>query len=923
MKYIFTLLMLLTWLSLLAQQPGSGSVKGVVIDSASRQSLKDGTISILKLSDSTVLFQVLSKADGSFFLDKIAFGNYILRVSFQGYTPSEKQIDVSAQSPVYNMGTVQLSAAPKDLGVVVVKSSASSAVKGDTLEFSVGNIKTKPNANADDLLKKVPGLEVEKDGSVKAQGEQVAKVMVDGKLFFGNDAKMATQNLPADIIDKVQIIDAQSDQSAFTGFDDGVQEKVINIITKKDRRKGYFGKGNLSAGNDGRYGTNVSLNRFNGNRKISVIGQANNTNQENYTISDILNIINSGSFSALNGAFGNIANMGQSGIARTYSGGINYSDVYGTKTEVSGNYRYNNVNTVNQSARLRETFVAGDSSLFNSNGRYGNNRNMSHNFNLEVDHKFDSATSVLVRSSYNRQRTNSFSEVNSFLTRGKVVNQRDVQTINNSLTDGSDLNNNILFRHRFAKRGRTISVNLNQGISESNTDRRAFNYTNDYAGGTTKKDTTNRVSDISRNTNNGSLRLAFTEALSTKSNLELSYEVDQNVNLSDQRTNSYNRTTGAYDVVDTILSNKFKNVNFSQRGDFSYRRQLNKEWNYSVGLSAQQTKISSDNQTRGKVLAQTFNNYFPTATIQYRKNRGANFRFNYRGSTRQPGIMQLQDIVDNTNLLNITRGNPALKQEFSNNFNLRYTKVNAAKASNFIIRVSGTVLDNKISNAITINTGQSKIVVDNVELEPLAQYSKPVNLNGAYNFKGYVNYGFSIKRIKSNVNLSTDLSHSRDVNLVNNTKGFTRNFSFGERVRLTTNIDEHFDLNFSSSSTYNIALYSLRPQQNGNYFVQVFSVEPTYNTESGWIVGADFDYSKTFGQAQGYNQSVPLLNASLSKQLFAKKQGELKLSVFDALNQNKSITRNVEENYIEDVRTNVLQRYFLLSFIYSFRKFGS
>lgn len=902
-----------------AAQNNTGSVHGTVIDSATGAGLKDATVAIMLAKDSTIVSSQSSRDNGGFAFSTIPFNTYILKITFQGFSDYQQVFTLSSKAQSFRPSAIMLQPAPKDLGVVIVKAAPTITVKGDTTEFSASRFQTKPNATAEDLLKKIPGMEVEKDGSMKAQGEVVTKVYVDGKPFFTNDPKLATRNLPVDVIDKVQIIDAISDQSAFNSFDDGVQEKVINIITKKDKRKGYFGKGHLAVGNDGRYGSNFNLNRFNGDRKISLVGQANNTSQENLSIADIADIVNSGGFGR--GGFGNFDET-QGGMARTYEGGLNYSDRLSQKTELNGSYHYGNSNAINQRSSLRETFVAGDSSLFNDNRSYSNNRNIHHRLHFELEHKFDTMTSILVRPSYSYQKSNNFSESHSYLTRGKTNTERDVRTVNNSLTESSNFTNRMLFRHRFAKRGRTLSVNLDQDYSNNNTHRTALNFTNNYFTSNGKTDTTNRITAIKSNRESANINLSYTEPISKNSQVEVNLVYDHNYNNSNQQTNTYNTTTQQYDIVDTILSNHFKNTNTHRRAGFNYRMQINKLWNYTVGLAVQRVDISSNNQTKSRLLTQSFTNYIPTATLQYRKNRTENFRLSYRGNNRLPNIYQLQDVVDNSNLLHITRGNPGLKQEFSNNINFRYTKANRATSSNFIVRLNASIIQNKIANALTINSSQNPILIDNIVLEPLAQYTRPVNVSGVYVMRGFINWGFPVKSLKANLNLGSNLSHNRDVNLVNDVKNLTNNYSLGQSVRLTFAVKDHFDLNFSSSSTYNIVRYSLRPQQNGNFFTQVFSIEPSFYSK-GWLIQSDFDYTKTTGQAAGFNQSLPLLNASVARQFFSKKQGELKLSVFDLLNQNRSITRRVEQNFIEDVRSTVLRRYFLLSFTYNLRHFGS
>jgi hypothetical protein len=948
MKIFFLLLcMALTaTLTLNAQTRNSGIVKGkLTSDSSSTQSLKDATISILDIKDSTLIVYGLTKADGSFRLENIPFGTHLLIASFQGYKEKNKTFTISNANAEADLGTLLMETAPAELAGVTVRTPPVT-VKGDTTEFNASLFKTKPNSTTEDLLKKMPGIEVAKDGSVKAQGQDVKRVLVDGKRFFGDDPKMATRNLPTDMIDKIQVFDAKSDQSAFSGFDDGNRETTINIITKKDRRKGYFGKAVVGGGTDERYTANVNLSHFNGNRQLSFIGQANNTNNQNFSIQDILGTMTQGSGGAagrggggqgggmqIARAVGSIPGIGsllggsQTGITKTISAGLNYSDVWSKKLAVNGSYFYNNLNVTNNSDRFRETFVLNDSSQFNTKQTLSNNKNQNHRFNFELDYKIDSLNSILIRPNISYQNSDNYNETNSVTTKGKKTPQNAVQTFNNSLNNGYNFNNTILLRHRFQKRGRSISLNLNQGFSNSETERLTLSYNNFYFGSTLRRDTLNQISDISRDGKSIGANLSYTEPISAKDQLELSYNYNYNFNNSDQQTMSFNKNTGKYDNINTVLSNNFENINISNRINANYRRQINKEWNYTLGFGVQRSELTSDNKTKKTLLTQSYDNYFPTFMLQYSKNRTKNLRFSYRGSTRQPGVTQLQDVIDNSNPLNITTGNPALEQEFNNNISLNYVNFNIFTFKNFVVNINGSTTANKISNAYFINNTNAPITVDNIVLIPGAQYSKPTNIDGAYNLRGFVNYGFPVKRPKSNINLTTNISYAKDINLINNVKSKTSNYVLGQAIRFTMNLKERLDLNFSSTSTYNWARYtqdqtSTFAQPNGDYFTQIFSIEPTYTTKSGFIFSSDFDYLLNRGQTEGYNQSIPLWHAGIAKQLFKKKEGEIRLSVFDLLNENKSITRNVEQNYIEDVRSDVLQRYFMLTFTYNLRKFG-
>lgn len=933
MKIIFTLsfLMLLCF-GAVAQT--SGTIKGKLVDSVGKQSLKDASVSILDLKDSTVEVFSLAKADGIFELKGISFGTYVLQISFQGYEAIFKKVEFSKTNPVLDLGNLYMQQAAGDLGGVTVKASPVQ-IKGDTTELNAASFKTKPNATAEDLFKKLPGVEVSKDGTVKAQGQNVTKVLVDGKRFFGDDPKTATKNLPSDVIDKVQIYDAQSDQSTFSGFDDGNREKTINIVTKKDRRKGYFGKFSVGAGENDRYAASASFNRFNGNQQISFIGQGNNINQQNFSVQDLLGAMGSSGGSrgggnmmmmGSGGGGGNIGNFltggNQSGIATTWAGGLNYNDVWGKKTSVSGSYFYNNLNTNNDNDSYKETFITNDSSLFNSTVTRSNNKNANHRFNFELEQKIDSFNSFQIRPAFSNQHNESFSETTTSTTKGKLVNQSDVNQKNTRVSDGYNFSTNLLFRHRFKKKGRTLSLNITPGLTTNDADATNISNINYYNGTAAVSKNTNQISNTSRDGKSLNTTLSYTEPISKKSQMEFTYAYTYNRNNSDQQTLQFRPSTNAYDSVVTSLTNKFENTNISNRFGVSYRTQVNKELSYTLGMAIQQAELTSNNETKATHLSNSYTNYFPSLQIQYSKARTNNLRFNYRGRTNAPSISQLQEVPDNSNILNIRNGNAGLKQEFSHNFSLFYTKFDLFTFKNFIASINGSFTQDKIGNSTVQNTGTTPIVVEGQTLVPGAQYVKPVNLNGAMNLSGFVNYGFPTKKPKANINLSTNISYIRDVNLYNNVKNFTNNYSLSERVSYTLNIKEQFDLNFSSSSAYTIAKYTLNPDQNANYFTQIFSAEPTYSTKNGWIIGADFDYTMYRGQSAGYNQNIPLLNASIAKTIFKKKDGEIKLSVFDLLNENKSISRVVDQNSVTDTRTQVLTRYVMLTFTYNLRKFA-
>lgn len=920
MKRILIILLLVFIVSapVFSQPKTTGTIKGKLVDSTLQQNLKSATVSVLSRKDSSLVAYGLSNAEGSFQIENIPFGDYLLRISFLGFSGIEKTISVNAEKPIYDAGILYFNRDHKTLEEVIVKTPIV-VINGDTTEFNSSQFKTIPNATAEDLLKKLPGVEVEKDGTVKAQGETISRVLVNGKRFFGNDPKMATRNIPAEVIEKVQVIDALSEQSEFSGFDDGNRVKTINIVTKKDRRKGIFGKASVAEGNEGRTSNAVSANRFNGEQQIAFIGQYNNINNQNFSIQDFLGSMNAGGGGRGGGGSGaNVFSGNSSGISTAFAAGINYNDVWSKKTLANGSYFYNNVKSTNNRERFRETFITGDSSLFNTNEFNAENNNDNHRFHFEMDHRFDSMKSLLIRPNFSTQETGNFSETHSFTTKGKTSPLNEVRSTVNTRHEGYNFNNSILYRHQFKKKGRTFSLNFTQGFNTNERFVNNLSYSNSFSNGV---DTLDQISSTIRKGKSFGANLSITERVNSKSQMELLYSYNYNKNNSDQQTHRMDTLTGKYSIVVPNLTNLFENTNVSQRVGLSYRVQPALAWNYSFGMAVQRAELKSNNFTKSSFLDQSFINLFPSFHIQYRKSRRMNMRFNYRGNTQQPGIAQLQDVIDNSNILHIRNGNPSLKQEFTNNFNFSYNSFNTVTFRNLTINLNGNFVSNKISNTNTINATHDSIVIDGYKIGPGVQFSKPQNLDGAFSLGGNINYNFPVKTPKSRISLTARLNYNRDVNLVNGARAYTNSYVLGGIARLTMNLQDKLDLNFNSNSTYNIVRYTSGAERNGDYFTQRFSLEPTYTSKNGWIIINDFDYVMNRGQSSGFNQSIPLWNAGIAKLFLKKKEAELRLTVFDLLNQNRSISRNIEQNYIEDVRTQVLDRYFLLSFTWHLKRF--
>ncbi len=901
----------------------SATLKGKLVDTLGKQNLLNASISLLDSNDSTLEQFTLTKDDGSFSMKNIPYGTYLLSISFEGYKTIFKKLTFNANSIDKNIGTVYLQQKVDNLNEIVVTQSPV-VIKKDTIEYNAGSFKTKPNSTAEDLLKKMPGVQVDKDGNVKAQGEDVQRVLVDGKRFFGDDPKMATKNLPSDIIDKIQVFDALSDQSTFSGFDDGNRTKTINIVTKKDKRKGMFGKASVGLGSDGNKtlnDDNLNLSNFNNGRQITLLGQANDVNKQNFSVQDMLGTLNrggggkGGGGGLFNSVQSLIGSSGGGGIVNTLSAGLNFSNDlgFGKHDQLNASSFYNNQKTNATQNSYTQNIVSADSSNYTNKLLSSLTNNKNGRFNINVEKQLDSSSnnSFIFRPSITTQNTNYSQQSSSSSTAGKYIPQNNSNYSTSTENSGYNGNIDFTFRHRFKKVGRTFSINPTMSRNDNDGTGTNYSVTNFYD--TITHTTIDRTLQINQKyASNSSTKgyggtFSYTEPLGKTSQLEIAYNHNYSQSETDKKTFAFDSAANDYIKPVINLSNSFRNTYKSDRGTLSFRVTKTK-YNFTIGNGLQWGNLNSINTSTGNIIVQNYINIFPTAHFNYSFSKTENLRINYSGRTSQPSVSQLQPVVDNSEPLNIKYGNPDLKQKFTNNFRMLYNSFNILTQKIIFVTINASFVSNDIQNSIINTKGGGQI-------------TKPVNLDGTYNIVGYFNYGFPIRKPKSNLNLGINYNRSQSQSLINDESNYSRNTTVGANIIWTTNLKEKWDINLTSNSSYNVARYTLQPTQNADYFSQYLSAEATYYTKSGWIISSDFDYTYYGGRSNGYNTSTPLLNASITKQIFKNKSGEIKFYMFDLLNQNQSITRSVSSNYIQDVQTKVLTHYFMVSFTYNLRKF--
>ena len=910
-------------------------VRGKVVDAQDQTPLIGANVVLTHLPDSVKTGTAVI-SDGSFQIDNVAAGRYLVAVSFIGYQDQRQPLTVPAYGAPIALGTLALKAGSGvSLKTVVVTGQAVQQVQhGDTTSINAKAFKTNPDATAGDLITKMPGIQVDATGKTQAQGEAVQQILVDGKPFFGTDPDAVLKNLPAEAIDKVEIFDQMSEQSRFSGFNDGNTQKTLNIITKPQFRNGQFGRAVVGAGPD-RYKASVNVNDFHGDRRTTVLAQSNNVNEQNFGTDDLLGVIGNsaqggrggggGGRGGGGGGSGAGANPGDflvnqnGGISTTNAAGINYSNKWNKNTELTGSYFFNRSNNALNSSTFRQYVLPDQNNTTYSENSQSGSINYNHRANVRLDQKIDSMTSVLFRPRLSWQQNDANRTLEGITAReASTQSQIDTRYLsdNRAVNPGGDL----LLRRRLPGRpGRTLSLSINGAYNGRN----GTSTLNTMSVGGSTTSNLNQQALLTQHSSNIGGNLAYTEPVGQHAQLQANYSLNYAPNNSDKRTYDFDTGEQRYSRLDTALSNVFTNYYLTQGGGLSYRYNVRKI-QASVGASAQVARLRGDQTfpVPGPVNY-TFWNVLPQANLMWRPDREHNVRLFYRTSTNAPSINQLQAVVNNSNPLQLTIGNPALRQEYNHSLVARYSVTKAGKSSNFFALLSGSYTQNPISNRTLVASRDTTVVPTGTEqavrLPAGAQLTQSTNLQQQYNVRALANYGLPLPTLKLNLNLNLGGSFAQNPGLVNNGLNYARTPALTGGATISSNISERLDFTLSSNSAQNFVRNTLTTQLNTNYFSQVTRLRLSWIVGPGISFQTDAAHQLYRGLSSSYNQNYFLWNASLGKKIFPGQRGEIKLYAFDILKQNRAIQRNVTEAYYEDVQTTVLQRYIMLMFTYNIR----
>jgi len=876
-------------------------IQSTVYDSKNNQALEMVTVRLLHSSDSSFVQGVQTNSKGDFMLTKVKSGNYILKVSSVGYLEYLKNITVDKKDIL--LKSIQLVENVQLLNEVEVKGTAAQmVVKGDTLEYNATAFKTQENAVVEDLLKRLPGVEISSEGKITVNGQEVKKIRVDGKKFFGEDVEMTTKNLPADMIEKIQVLEQKSDMALLTGFEDGDTERIINLTTKPNRKKGMFGNFTGGAGldtqNEVRYDGNMFLNIMKGESQSSITGGANNINMSRSS----------------RGRFGGAA----SGITATQNIGFNNNTIVNPNFKIGGDAGFNHADNYSETNTTKQSYLSESISNDSSYTKSGNNQ-YTGNLRLEAEWKIDSLRTLIIQPNIDYSNSATFSKRNyNYYT--DSVRRSWGNTNNEGISIKTSGGLNLIYNKKSTlKKGRSFTTSVRGGFSQSNSE--SYNMSNKFTTTTTTK--IDQFSNNAYNNYNYRFKFSFVEPLwNVKNMLETSIAFKVSENSSEK--SQYNKdTTGLYNQKDTIYSNVFKSNFYSETLELNYRYS-EKNYNLTVGFKGEPSQTYSYRTYANGIVRKYENeviNFAPNARFQYNFGKKEFARLDYRGNTDQPNISQMQPVKNNANLMNETVGNPFLKPSFYQHVRFMYSTFNDKKFSSFSAWFAGSVTkDALVSNSIYDETSK--------------QYNQTVNADKLpYNYNGNIMFNTPIIAKRLHLNTSTSGGYSmrygytsRNVstteidveNLQKGTLSETGRVSADEQLSLTFTHDV-VELGIKGGIKYSNTINNLNTNPSTTYDWSGGS-NLALHLPYSFNISSDIKYTTRKGYSS-FDLDETLWNASIDKSFFRGK-GVLALRWNDMLQQEKNIRQIIGDNYIQYNSYNTLTSYFIVSFSYKLNSFG-
>ena len=903
--------LLLFSISYLVHAQDSYTVQGTVQDTVNYSLTQYTSVSLIRASDSVLVTFTRADEGGHFALTVDQPGAYLLLYEHPLFASVVNNVEVN--QPHTDVGTISLTSRRILLKEVVINGRQAITIKGDTIEYAADSFKTGQYDNVDALLRQLPGLEVGPDGSIKAYGKTVEKMLVDGDEFFSDDPAMVAKMLRASAVDAVQVYDAKTDKAEFTGIDDGTRVKTVNLKLKENAKHGYFGKVMAGGGTDDYWQNEAMFNAFKKKRKISAYGIMSNTMTGGLSSQDARKYQsgNSGGMVVYNSGDGNgygwNGNFTGQGLPKTWNGGLHYSNDWNDKLNLNSNYSIakNDVSALDNTVTQ---YILPDTQYYDNHHSENYNSNIRHSVNVNGEYELDSLSSFRMRvnGAMGNSNSKSYTESKAQAVNGDLINENKRTQINSG--ENKNLNAYLAYRKKFKKKGRSLSANLSANINDAESDGILQSEYHLYA-----IDSTNTIDQKKINDNQNQalgLGISYTEPIVDK--LYLLFNYNLNVNNQESQIQSFNQDPGGdkYDVLDSLYSNHYIYNILQNRAGLRFQYNPKEKFTMTVGGDVSSSKYTQEDRMGDSTIDYHYLNFYPSLTVRYRKSQQSSLYFNYEGRSQQPSMSQLQPVQNNEDPLNVAIGNPDLKQSFLHSFRMNYY--------NFKVLTSQSVFLNGgfsfEQNAITLKQN-----IDHLGKRTY-QY---VNVNGNYNANMSASYG---RRIVTNLQggIRASSNYSRTHNFINNQANTNNTWSLSPSMYLYFNQDTTLRIYYSFDPSYRSTVSEIRTDIKTNYWNFNQSLNATWQLPFRFKVGTDIQWEvRQQLSADDQNNRVFLWNAWFSRDFLKDHSLELKAYANDILNQNIGYSRVTTADQISERNYNTIQRYFMLSLTWNFTKTGA
>ena len=947
-KILSILVVMLMALPTMAQ---SSKITAKVIDSETKDGVIGAIVEVVSKSNANYRKHATTGVNGDVAITSLVADDYTMTVQFVGYTTYTKDISVKGATA---LGTIELVEGVAIETVVKEVQALRTSQNGDTVAYNAAAFKVASDADVEGLLKKMPGITIS-NGSVEAQGEQVKKIFVDGKEFFGEDVSTALNSLPAQAVDRVEVFNKLSDNAEFSGMDDGEGYKAINIVTHANMRQGVFGKlyggygyqpdidggapTDLAFNNKATYEPQVgdvtshhkyniggNINVFQGNHRVSVIGLLNNVNQQNFSFEDILGVNGGGG-----GGMGRGRGVGQymvrpqSGVANVGSIGTQYSGTFGKddKIKLNGSYFFNKTRTRNKSVIEKWYEAPSPEDNLIQEGE-SETKNYNHRFNLRFDWTINKNMSIMSRTNLSFQGNDPFSqsygEQWGETAEGKGLPYEILYNGSQSSSRALRFSEFLQYRVKLGKDGRTITVDGRYAIRNTlRSNANSFSTLGTLFADNIAEPNLRYVSSFApQGETDISANFTYTEPVAKNAQVSMQYRFDfedQDIEKTAYITGSDYNIEGL--VPDASLSSMTDSRSIEHRVGPGFR--YSKDRNTFIANVYYQHSIL-DGLVKGENIKRDFDHvtYFMMGNVAF--NPQNTIRIFINSYTWNPDVRNLQDIYDVSNAQYISKGNPNLKSTYNHRVNFHYVRSNIEKGRTFMWMFSGQITQDYIGQKIYYNP--ETITIDGEEYNPL-QYSTYENMNGSSSLRTHLSYGFPINPIKCNLNIMAGVSWTRTPSMINDELNITSNMGYDAMLSLGSNISENIDFTLQWNGAYNDARQSLAMRGDRNkYFNHSASGTLKWVFWKGFTLTAAVNYNQYIGFTNDYNEDYLICNIYLGKKLFKNKQGEVLVGVNDLFNENAAFARTVGSGYTQNSWNSVIGRYFTVQFNYNLRYFG-